>query len=209
MVGWTCMWCSLVPRPPPFFVLRFAFSIIHGSRRVRKTGKAWEHLYITWMTSGGHKVDVGGAVPDYKYRRNKPETEFLTCQAEYSWSCERLGFCLVVERSMMKSSTLFQYSSADPSPPHVHLASTRHNLRSRCSQAFPVFHHSSTSMYYTEHKLKNKKTGDAWGRGYMWWPVDTWLTCFLTSFHNCGGKLVKDLGSLLCHRPEMVDSIGM
>ena len=23
---------SLVPRPPPFFVLRFAFSIIHGSR---------------------------------------------------------------------------------------------------------------------------------------------------------------------------------
>ena len=23
--------CSLVPRPPPFFVLRFAFSIIHGS----------------------------------------------------------------------------------------------------------------------------------------------------------------------------------
>ena len=24
---------SLVPRPPPFFVLRFAFSIIHGSGR--------------------------------------------------------------------------------------------------------------------------------------------------------------------------------
>ena len=36
--------CSLVPRPPPFFVLQFAFSIIHGSRRARKTGKAWEHL---------------------------------------------------------------------------------------------------------------------------------------------------------------------
>ena len=28
----------LVPRPPPFFVLRFAFSIIHESGRVRKTG---------------------------------------------------------------------------------------------------------------------------------------------------------------------------
>ena len=27
---------SLVPRPPPFFVLRFAFSVIHGSGRVRK-----------------------------------------------------------------------------------------------------------------------------------------------------------------------------
>lgn len=30
-----CMYCSLslVLRPPPFFVLQFAFSIIHGSRR--------------------------------------------------------------------------------------------------------------------------------------------------------------------------------
>ena len=27
---------SLVPRPPPFFVDRFAFSIIHGSGRVQK-----------------------------------------------------------------------------------------------------------------------------------------------------------------------------
>ena len=30
---------SLVPRPAPFFVLRFAFSIIHGGGRARKTGK--------------------------------------------------------------------------------------------------------------------------------------------------------------------------
>jgi len=35
---------SLVPRPPLFFVLWFAFSIIHGSGRAQKTGKAWEHL---------------------------------------------------------------------------------------------------------------------------------------------------------------------
>ena len=35
---------SLVPRPTPFFVLRFAFSRIHGGGRARKTGKAWEHL---------------------------------------------------------------------------------------------------------------------------------------------------------------------
>ena len=35
---------SLVPRPTPFFVLRFAFNIIHGGRRARKMGKAWEHL---------------------------------------------------------------------------------------------------------------------------------------------------------------------
>ena len=32
---------SFVPRPPRFFVLQFAFSIIHGSGRARKTGKAW------------------------------------------------------------------------------------------------------------------------------------------------------------------------
>ena len=31
--------CSLVPRPPPFFVLWFVFSIIHGSRRPAKNGK--------------------------------------------------------------------------------------------------------------------------------------------------------------------------
>ena len=36
------------------------------------------------MTSGGREVDVGGAVPDYKYGHNKPESEFLTGQAEYS-----------------------------------------------------------------------------------------------------------------------------
>ena len=36
--------CSLVPRPPLFFVLQFAFSIIHGSGKARKTGKAWSHL---------------------------------------------------------------------------------------------------------------------------------------------------------------------
>ena len=39
-----CVDISLVPRPTPFFVLRFAFSIIHGGGRARKTGKAWEHL---------------------------------------------------------------------------------------------------------------------------------------------------------------------
>ena len=40
------------------------------------------------MMSGGREVDVGGggegAVPDYMYGRNKPESEFLTVQAEYS-----------------------------------------------------------------------------------------------------------------------------
>ena len=50
---------SLVPRPPPFFVLRFAFNIIHGSgiirnanQRTKKPGKAWERGYTgTWVAT--------------------------------------------------------------------------------------------------------------------------------------------------------------
>ena len=42
------------------------------------------------MKSGGHKVDVGGAVPDYKYVHNKPESKFVTGQVEYLRSCECL-----------------------------------------------------------------------------------------------------------------------
>ena len=47
---------SLVPRPPPFFVLRFAFSIIHGSglywtqTEEQKTGEAWERGYCHYTT---------------------------------------------------------------------------------------------------------------------------------------------------------------
>ena len=43
---------------------------------------------------------------------------------------------LSLERSMMKSSTLFEHG---PLPPYVHLASTRRHSRDRFSQAFPVF----------------------------------------------------------------------
>ena len=51
---------SLVPRPPPFFVLQFLFSIIHGSGRVRKTGKAWNtyHVNDVWWTQGGRRGGV-------------------------------------------------------------------------------------------------------------------------------------------------------
>ena len=58
---------------------------------------------------------------------------------------------------MMKSSTLFE---SEPLSPYIHLAATRHHSCDRCSQAFPIFCHSFTSVYYTECKLKNKK----WGR---------------------------------------------
>ena len=123
---------SLVPRPPLFFVLQFAFSIIHGSGRARKTGKAWEHLSRDWC-----QVNVGGEVPDYKYGCNKPESEFLTGQTKYlwsgqtkySWSCECLGSCLAVERSMVKSSKLFHVFSVNPSPPLCPQCSHRPDIK--------------------------------------------------------------------------------
>ena len=52
---------SLVPRPPPFFVFRYAFSIIHGSGGVRKTGKAWSHPSREWTR---------GEEPIFKYVTN-------------------------------------------------------------------------------------------------------------------------------------------
>ena len=73
------------------------------------------------MTSGGREVVVGGAVPDYKYVHNKPESEFLTGQVEYSRSCERLGSCLAMEHSMMKSSTLFHVFECGLLPSYIHL----------------------------------------------------------------------------------------
>ena len=36
-------------------------------------------------------------MPNYKYMCNKPESEFVTRQAEYSQSCEHLGSCLAME----------------------------------------------------------------------------------------------------------------
>ena len=133
--GWSYWNVASFPGLP-----RFLFFVQYNTRR-RKSAKNGEGLgtLITWMTSGGREVDVGGTVPDYKYVRNKPESGFLTGQAEYSRSCERLGSCLETERSMMKSSALFHEFKCGPLLPYVHLASTWRYSRDKCSQAFPVF----------------------------------------------------------------------
>ena len=36
------------------------------------------------MMSGGHKVDVRGVIPNYKYVRNKPQSGLLYWSTEYS-----------------------------------------------------------------------------------------------------------------------------
>ena len=64
----------------------------------------------------------GGGDAQLQVHANKPESKFLTDQAEYSQSCERLGSCLV-EHSMMKSSTLLKCGSLPPYPSHIHLVS--------------------------------------------------------------------------------------
>ena len=111
---------------------------------------------ITWMTSGGHELDVWGALPINQFVCNKWVSKILTGEVEYCQSCEPKESWLSLERLMMKSSALFERG---PLPPYVHLVSTRHHSRKRYSQAFPIFLCSSTSVYYTEWKLKNKKRG--------------------------------------------------
>ena len=126
------------------YVLQFTLSMIHGSRRGLKNGEGLGTL-IMWMTSIGCGVDiyVGGAVSDYKYVRNKPKSEFLTGQVEYSPSCERLGSCLATECLMRKSSmcTLFLNVDASPlRPPCVHLTSFTWQVFPGFPCFSPLFH---------------------------------------------------------------------
>ena len=48
---------SLIPSPPPIFVFRFVFRILHGNQTAAKikTGKAWEHF-----SGVGRCFDKGG-----------------------------------------------------------------------------------------------------------------------------------------------------
>ena len=60
--GWYCMHRQHLASFPGLSC--FCSSVLQlflGSGRVRKTRKAWEHL--SWMTSCGHEVDVGGRGP--------------------------------------------------------------------------------------------------------------------------------------------------
>ena len=50
--------CSLVPRPPPFY-LPFAFTIIHRSRNQKKKPGSIHHV-------SGREVDIKGEGPIFK-----------------------------------------------------------------------------------------------------------------------------------------------
>ena len=52
---------SLVPGLSCFYALRFVLTIIHGSGRAAKNGEGLG-AFITWVTSGCCKVDMGGGL---------------------------------------------------------------------------------------------------------------------------------------------------
>ena len=96
--------------------------------------------------------------------------------------CSTINSCAINHRvsfSLMKSSTVDLWTSGVwaivgtldaevylfECPPYVHLVSTRCHSRDRCSQTFPAFHRSSTSVHYTERKQKNKEQGMM-----LWYP---------------------------------------
>ena len=67
MLECECLLYSLIPRPSPFFVLQFAFSIIHGSGRVAKA-EGLGTLNTSTM-SGGRKMDIAGEGSTFKYMK--------------------------------------------------------------------------------------------------------------------------------------------
>ena len=116
---------------------------MHRSRRAAKNGEDLGTLII-WC---GRKVDVGRQCPTSDFVHNKPGSMFLTGQVEYCLYHEWLGSCLGV---VMKSSMSFK---CGPFPSNIHLTSTWRHSHHKISQAFPIFCHSSTSVYYTDHSI--------------------------------------------------------
>lgn len=78
----------MFPGLSAFYVLWFAFNIIH---KIGRAEKNVEDLgtFITWCRREVGKEWGGGAVFD-KNMCNKPECEFAYMQVEHLWSCERL-----------------------------------------------------------------------------------------------------------------------
>ena len=67
----------------------------------------------------GRAGNMGGGWGNYRFMRNKSESEYLNSQAEHSQSHECLQSYLEIEHSLMKSSMLFEYG-----PHYVHLVSS-------------------------------------------------------------------------------------
>ena len=145
-----CRSLSLVPRPSLFFfVLWFAFSIIHGSGRPWKTGKALSHPSREWRQADARWTQKWGDQPQKQgtgsyvralYRTSGLKT--LAWSKLLTFTGKKLAFGVY---------SLHFLNIISSSGVHSH---------DKWDQAFLVFLRSSASVYYTERKPKNKK----WGR---------------------------------------------
>ena len=126
-------------------------------------------------------MDVGGRCSSTNSCAINHRASFLLVESSTVDLIERLGSWLSLERSMMKSSTLFE---CGPLPPYVHLLSTRCHSHDRCSQAFPIFRRSSAFVYYTELKPKNTKRGRPGNEASMYQCVFAYLHIGGITRHN-------------------------
>ena len=162
---------SLVPRPPPFFALWFAFSIIHGSGRARKMGKAWSHPSCVW-TWGGHREEG----PNHKHNALvhlfKRSTAVLDVKT-LAWSklliftSKKIAlrvYSYIVEYWLLPLTSLSR-------PPRIHLMSYMTD-ETRPSRFFVLFHFHV--LYWTQ--TEEQKMGEAWERGY----THSITTCYTT-----------------------------
>ena len=137
----------------PIFGSSVSFSIIHGSGRARKTGKAWEHLSCEWRlvdarwTLGGRGLCSNNVLDFIIERSNDSQDSWGSQYRQYSTSLVRNSLYRLLHTSWLMGNA---------PPPYIHLASTRRLSRDRCSQAFPVIR-ALPLLYWT--KPKNKKRG--------------------------------------------------
>ena len=99
-----------------------------------------------WMMSDGHRG--WGRFPTTNSHAINHRASFG--EVKYCWSRESLGSWLSLELSL-EDEVIWTWT-----PPPTSTTHCSRDTSCRCSQAFPVFRLSSTFVYYTECKPKNK-----------------------------------------------------
>ena len=108
-----------------------------------------------WWIWGGHREVGGKGQCPNTHTINLGASFFFTVQVECSQSCDHLRFYHVMERSMLKSRTLFE---CGPSPMSTSCPSDiLHMIIVSSSFPFLPLFHFSTPMYWTECKPRSKK----------------------------------------------------
>ena len=118
----------------------------------------------TWMMSDGCRIDI---------REERCPTTNIPV---HTWEqvslipvlmilCEHLRVLSMMERWMMKSSMLFECRRL----PHM---STRRHSCDKCSQSFPIFHHSSTfCLSDSPCGSSRPKQARAWFARVKFWSI--------------------------------------